>query len=69
MSTYWKVVSSAYVFCESFNLCATLCLNLDMGSRVYFLYPEKTGGGGGGGVCFGLSAALGAYLGASLGAY
>jgi len=40
-----------------------------MGSRVYFLSPENTGGGGGGGVDFGLSA-LGASLAASfLGAY
>ena len=67
MSTSWNVESNAYVFWESFNLWATLCLNLDIGSLVYFLYPEKTGGGEGGGVCLGLSA-FGAYFTASLGA-
>ena len=69
MSTSWKVVRRAYVFWESFNLWPTLCLNLDIGSRVYFLSPENTGGGGGGGVDLGLSA-LAASLGASFfGAY
>ena len=39
ISTYWKVVNKAYLFWESFNLLATVCLNLDIFYLVSILYP------------------------------
>lgn len=71
ISTSWNVVSKAYVFWDSFSLWETLCLNLDIGSRIYFLYPAETEGLGWGG-CFGVSfcayfslSVLGVYFGVS----
>jgi len=68
MSTYWKVVNKAYVFWDYLSLWDTLCLNLDIGSRVSILSPDETveaGVEGALGDSLGFSV-LGAYFGASL---